>query len=64
MHKKQMLKTLLNVKEMIDHAHARFNWEDSFLDAKAVRLLNEVPREVESQIKTLQQEIRNEEESD
>lgn len=37
---------LLRVKRLFDEALPKFNWGDSFLDADAIKLLNEVPQEV------------------
>lgn len=38
-----LLEALKKVKQMISEALPKFNWRDSFLDANAIRLLNEVP---------------------
>lgn len=46
----QPIKALRRAKELFDYALPKFDWGKSFLDAKAIGLLNEVPREVDAAI--------------
>jgi hypothetical protein len=41
-----MLEALRSVEQMIDESFSKFNWGASFLNANAIRLLNEVPIKV------------------
>jgi hypothetical protein len=43
---KEARMALLAAKRLFDEAHPKFNWGASFLDANAIKLLNEVPRQV------------------
>lgn len=45
---------LKRVQEMCTYALPKFNWGASFLDAKAIALLNEVPSEVSRVIKQIE----------
>jgi hypothetical protein len=44
------------VKDMINHSVSKFSWKDSFLDARAIVLLNEVPLKVDETLALLEDE--------
>lgn len=40
---KKAMEALIACEELFKYAHPKFNWGASFLDAKAIRMLNETP---------------------
>jgi len=51
----EMLTALRAVERLFKEAHPKFNWGASFLDANAIKLLNEVPLRVRAAIERAEQ---------